>query len=234
MVGRLAKRVALLAFCGVGLSLASCSSTGFAGDIYTSPDNDGKRTQSVFFSDYVESPMIYAVIPIVSGRKDETLTISVKVFDVLGTDVTAKGTNTFPDPIVIAQIAPGVQTSKNNVVINFPDPAPVSIPNPADPFSTPLTVQLPRAVGHFEFIASMNGDTEAVKFEVINPSPAYQGLPTTPTTPPPGTCVAQPPPNGNIEQCPMPSAEDQSHHKVVCCTGLGVCGTGVENTGLCE
>jgi hypothetical protein len=230
MVGRLAKRVALLAFCSVGLSLASCSSTGFAGAMFTSPDTDGKRTQSVFFSDYAESPAIYVIIPIVSGRNDETLTVSVKVFDVLGKNVEA----TFPNPIIISQQAPGVQNKPTNITVQFPDPAPVSVQNPADPFGNPITIQLPRAVGHFEVIASMNGDTEAVKFQVNNPTPQYQGLPTTPTTPAPGSCNAAPPPAGNIELCPQPTADDQANHKVVCCTGLGVCGTGVEDTGLCE
>lgn len=230
MVGRLAKRVALLALCGVGLSLASCSSTGFAGDMYTSPDTDGKRTQSVFFSDYAESPAIYIIIPIVSGKNDETLTVSVKVFDVLGTNVE----KTFPDPIIIAQGAPGIQKERSYQVVQFPDPAPVSIPNPADPFGNPLTIQLPRAVGHFQVFATMNGDTESVKFQVNNPTPGYQSLPSTPTSPLPGTCTAAAPPNGNIEQCPQPTADDQANHKVVCCTGTGNCGTGVENTGLCE
>ena len=103
MLGRFAKRLALLAFAGVGLLLASCSSTGFAGSMYTSPDNDGKRTETVFYSDYAETPGIYVVVPIVSGRNDETLTISVQVFDVLGTDVRAE----FPNPLVVSQQAPG-------------------------------------------------------------------------------------------------------------------------------
>jgi hypothetical protein len=229
MVGRLAKRIALLALSGVGLSLASCSSTGFAGAVYTSPDSDGKRTQTVFFSDYAESPGIYFVVPIVSGKNDETLTVSVKVFDVLGTNVEG----TFPNPIIVSQQAPGVQEKPSNVVVQFPDPQPVQVFNPNDP-TTPLMIQEPRAVGHYEFIATMNGDTEAVKFQVNNPTPQYQGLPTTPTTPPPGTCQNGSPPTGNLNLCPQPTADDQANHKVACCTAAGVCGTGVENTGLCN
>src|SRR6202000_2607098 len=118
-----------------------------------------------------------------------------------------------------------------NIVVQFPDPAPISVPDPADPLES-VTIQYPRAVGHYEFIASMNGDTEAVKFQVNNPTPQYQGLPTTPTTPPPGTCTAAPPPEGNIELCPQPTADEQANHKIACCTTAGVCGTGVEDTGL--
>ena len=228
MVGRIAKRVALLALIGTGLSLVSCSSTGFAGAAFTSPDSDGKRTQTVFFADYQESPQIFCVIPLVSGKNDETLTVAVKVFDVLGKNVQA----TFPEPIIISQTAPGVVTKPANFSIAFPDPAPIPVANPADPFGSPLEIQPPRAVGHFEFVITMNGETETVKFQVNNPNPQYQGLPTTPTTPAPGTCTAGP--TGTLQLCPQPTADDQSNHKLACCTGLGVCGVGVEDTGLCN
>lgn len=212
------------------MSLASCSSTGFAGTLYTSPDEDGKRAETVFFSDYAESPGIYFVVPIVSGRNDETLTVSVKVFDVLGTNVE----KTFPNPIIVSQQAPGVETKPTNVVVQFPDPPPVTVPDPSDPLES-VQIQYPRAVGHYEFIASMNGDTEAVKFQINNPTPQYQGLPPTPNEPQPGECNAAPAlQGGNLQLCPQPTADDQANHKIACCTTAGVCGTGVEDTGLCN
>jgi hypothetical protein len=214
------------------MSLASCSSTGFAGTMYTSPDQDGKRSETVFFSDYAESPAIFVVIPIVSGRNDETLTVAVKVFDVLGTPA-AQTEQTFPNPLIVSQQAPGVLDKPSNIIVQFPDPQTIEFPNPADP-ETPLMSQPPRAVGHFEFIATMNGDSEGVKFQVDNPTPQYQSLPTTPTTPPPGTCVEGQPPTGNVVLCPQPTAADAANHKVACCTSLGICGTGVEDTGLCN
>src|ERR1700689_2161190 len=113
MVGRLLKRVALLTFCGVGLSLASCASTGFAGAVYMSPDSDGKRTETEFYSDYTDTPSFYFIIPIVSGRNDETLNVYIKVKSIYGEDVTS----IFPKPILIISDAPGVQQKPSNVIV---------------------------------------------------------------------------------------------------------------------
>ncbi|HEX7667600.1 MAG TPA: hypothetical protein VF407_23870, partial [Polyangiaceae bacterium] len=110
MLARALKRIAVLALVGTGLGLSSCASNGFAGDIYMSPDSDGKRTQTNFFSDYVETPAIYAIVPIVSGRKDYTLTVSVKVKSI------GKDAVDFP-PIVVYQDDPGVATSVTDISV---------------------------------------------------------------------------------------------------------------------
>ena len=119
------------------------------------------------------------------------------------------------------------------MVVQFPDPPAVQYLNAADP-DQPLTVQPPRAVGHFEFIAQLEGQTESVKFEVIGPSQQYMPLPSIPGEPLPGTCTPGSPPEGNLGMCPQPTAAQASNHRIACCTALQVCGTGVEDTGLCN
>jgi hypothetical protein len=230
MVGRILKRVALLTFCGVGLTLASCSSTGFAGSVYMSPDSDGKRTETDFYSDYTDTPSFFFVVPIVSGRNDETLNIYVKVKSIFGEDVTG----TFKTPILVTSSAPGVQTKPSNVIVQFPDPPPIQELNPADPTS-PIMLTPPRAVGKFQFIASMGGDTEAVNFEILPPltQPLADPNAGTPNAAPQaGNCVVGSPPplgDGTAQNCPTP----QGAHAIVCCTAAQDCGTGVEGTGLC-
>src|SRR5690348_7287213 len=107
---RLWKRLCVLALAGVGLSLASCSSTGFAGSIYMSPDSDGKRTQTNFYEDSAETPSIFVIVPIVSGRNDESLVVSIRVKDVFGQKVSS-----VYKPFVIAQVAPGVTPKPTNI-----------------------------------------------------------------------------------------------------------------------
>jgi hypothetical protein len=212
------------------LTLASCSSTGFAGAAYMSPDSDGKRTETAFYSDYAETASFFFVVPIVSGRNDETLNIYIKVKSIFGEDVSS----TFKNPILVTSQAPGVNPKPTNVVVQFPDPPPIQVFNPVDPTS-PTTTTPPRAVGKFQFIASMNGDTEAVNFEIL--PPLLTPLPdpnagTANAEPLPGNCVVGTPPpggNGTAQNCPTP----QGAHAVICCTASQDCGTGVEGTGLC-
>ena len=226
MLGRFAKRAALLALTGVGLTLASCSSTGFAGSVYMSEDQDGKRNESVFYADYAETKAIYFVVPIVSGKKDESLNTYVLVRQIFGENV-PNGSPIYA-PILVTSTAPGVQATPQLVVVQFPDPPAVQVLNPAYPLN-PLTVQPPRAVGKFQFIASMNGDTEAVNFEILQSNTANQ-LPSVPGQPPAGACqVGDPSQGGTVQSCPVPTGD----HVVQCCTSAQVCGTGVEGTGLC-
>lgn len=226
MLARALKRIAVLGLVGTGLSLSSCASNGFAGDIYMSPDTDGKRTQTNFFADYVESPAIYAIIPIVSGRADYTLTASVQVRSI------GKDKVDFP-PIVVYQDDPGLAQTKTDVSVQFPDPPEVDVLNPADPL-TPLKLKPPRAVGRFQFIATMGGDTETVNFAIL--PPAITPLPdpnagTPNAEPPAGSCSDQGDGTSpaSITRCPAPT----QLHSVICCTAAGNCGTGVEGTGLC-
>ncbi len=226
MLARALKRIAVLGLVGTGLSLSSCASNGFAGDIYMSPDDDGKRTQTNFFSDYVESPAIYVIIPIVSGRKDYTLTATVKVRSI------GKDPVDFP-PILVYQDDPGLAQTKTEVSVQFPDPPAVEVANPADPL-TPLKIKPPRAIGRFQFIATMGGDTETVNFAILPPT--IKALPdpndgTPNAKPPDGSCSDQGDPTtpASITRCPQPT----QLHSVVCCTSAGNCGTGVEGTGLC-
>ncbi|MEO8801335.1 MAG: hypothetical protein ABI551_25825 [Polyangiaceae bacterium] len=226
MLARALKRIAVLGLVGTGLTLSSCASNGFAGDIYMSPDNDGQRTQTNFFSDYVETPAIYVIIPYVSGRKDFTLTASVKVRSI------GKDQVDFP-PIIVYQDDPGVAQTGAQLSIQFPDPPEIDVLNTADP-TTPLKIKPPRAVGRFQFIATMNGDTETVNFAIL--PPAITPLPdpnagTPNAKPPDGSCSDQgdstsPP---SITRCPPPS----QLHSIICCTSAGNCGTGVDGTGLC-
>ncbi len=69
-----------------------------------------------FYSDYTDTPSFFFIVPIVSGRKDTTLNIYVRVKSIFGEDVTG----TFPKPILVVSNAPGVQTSPTNVSIQFP------------------------------------------------------------------------------------------------------------------
>ncbi|MGH7280364.1 MAG: hypothetical protein ACRELY_02485 [Polyangiaceae bacterium] len=224
---RVWKRLCCLSLAGAGLSLASCSSTGFAGHIYMSPDQDGKRTQSYFYQDAAETPAIYAIIPMVSGKDDESLDVSVRIKSLFGKAVTVY------KPFTIAQLAPGVQTRPTNLGVPFPDPPPILTPNPADP-NNPISLPQLRAVGDFQIIATLNGDTETVNFGILAASPDYQqesdpnaGTPNA--APIPGTCTTQ-----TIARCPVPTQDQVDNAAAdICCTTDGNCGIGIVGTGLC-
>lgn len=223
---RALKHLAVLSFAGAGLALASCSSTGFAGSVYMSPDQDGKRTETVFFEDAQETPAIYFIVPIVSGKNDESLNITLRVKSVFGVDVTK-----IYKPFLVASLAPGVQNKPTNINVQFPDPPPIIVPNPADP-NNPLKQPQDRAVGKYQFIASMNGDTQAVNFEILPrqvPLAQDPNAGTPDAEPPPGACSDE-----TIAHCPPPVGIDPSANPVICCTADGVCGIGVRGTGLCD
>ena len=194
-----------------------------------SPDQDGKRIQTNFFEDSAETPAIYAIIPIVSGRNDESLVVSVKVKDVFGQPVSS-----VYKPFVIAQLAPGVQGKPLNVGVQFPDPPPIQVPNPADPTS-PFTQPQLRAVGDYQVIATMNGDTQTTNFKILPASAAFQSEPdpnagTPQQAPPPGACTDQ-----TLGNCPQPTADQANNASAVaCCTSDGNCGIGIRSTGLCS
>ncbi len=225
---RVWKRLCCVSLAGVGLSLASCSSTGFAGSIYMSPDQTGNRTQTVFYEDSAETPAIYAIIPIVSGKSDESLVVTLKVKDVFGHPVSS-----VYKPFLIAQIAPGLASKPTNIGVPFPDPPPILTPNPADPTS-PISQPQLRAVGDYQIIATLNGDTQTVNFKIIPASPAFQqefdpnaGTPNA--APIPGACTAQ-----TIANCPVPTQDQVDNASAdICCTSDGNCGIGIVGTGLC-
>lgn len=226
---RLWKRLCVLSLAGVGLSLASCSSTGFAGSIYMSPDEDGKRVQTNFYEDTAETPSINIIVPIVSGRNDESLVVSIRVKDVFGQRVSS-----VYKPFVIAQLAPGVQTTPSNIAVQFPDPPPLQIANPADPLNPIEQPQL-RAVGDYQAIATLNGETQTVNFAILPASPNFQTEPdpnagTPQAAPPPGGCT-----NQTLATCPQPTADQANGASAVaCCTSDGNCGIGIHGTGLCS
>lgn len=226
---RVWKRLCCLSLAGLGLSLASCSSTGFAGSIYMSPDQDGKRTQTAFYEDSQETPQIFIIVPIVSGKNDESLVVSIKVKDVFNQPVSS-----VYKPFVIAQIAPGVQKSPTNIGIQFPDPPPIETINPADP-TNPIQQPQLRAVGDYQAIATLNGETQTVNFKILQASPAFQqefdpNAGTPQQAPPPGGCTTT-----TIANCPQPTQDQIDNASAVsCCTADGNCGIGIRATGLCS